>query len=445
MNPATDRANLHAFVTELAFDDLPRDVVAQAQRCLLDLIGVAAAGSRTPLAHIVVRHAATQLASVERGARILFDGRVASAAGAAFAGASTIDAFDAHDGHVLTKGHAGVAVLPALLAYVDAGMGPSMQGRELITALVVGYEVATRAGISLHSSVADYHCSGAWNALAAAAVGCRLLRLDQRQMQHALGIAEYLGPRGQMLRVCASPTMLKDGSGWGAHAGVTAALLAQDGFTGAPALTTMRGEGPPLWDDLRERWRICEQYFKPYPVCRWAQPAIEAALALRSTHAFDTDGIAGITVETFREAIVLAAESGYPRTTEEAQYSLAYPIAAALALGRLGAEEVSPSMFDDARLKRLASLVRMTDDAAFSRAFPAQRWARLRIALSDGRSIESEPAFARGGAESPLSDDMLRAKYHALADPIVGLERALFIAQRVDELAAESAALPSLL
>src|SRR5450759_2491749 len=102
-------ADLPAFARELKFADLPRDVVAQAQRCLLDLIGVAAAGSRTSTATIVNGFAAAQMCSRDAGARMLFDGRRVSIAGAAFAGASTIDAFDAHDGHRLTKGHVGVA------------------------------------------------------------------------------------------------------------------------------------------------------------------------------------------------------------------------------------------------------------------------------------------------------------------------------------------------
>ena len=156
------------------------------------------------------------------GARILLDGRRASPAGAAFAGASTIDAFDAHDGHPLTKGHAGVAVLPALFAVADAEGGGD--GRDLLVALVLGYEVAIRAGIALHASVPDYHTSGAWNALGCAAVAARLLGLSADATRHALGIAEYHGPRSQMMRCIDHPTMVKDGSGWGAFAGVTRGL-----------------------------------------------------------------------------------------------------------------------------------------------------------------------------------------------------------------------------
>jgi len=116
-------AGAAALARELEFDALPDDVVRMALRCLLDLIGVAAAGARTPAAAIVNAYASTQMCGRDREARILFDGRRASLAGAAFAGAATIDAIDAHDGHVLTKGHAGVALLPALLAYIDGGIG----------------------------------------------------------------------------------------------------------------------------------------------------------------------------------------------------------------------------------------------------------------------------------------------------------------------------------
>src|SRR5437660_272757 len=127
-----------------------------------------------------------------------------------------------------------------------------------------------------------------------AAVAARHFAFDAATIRHALGVAEYFGPRGQILRACDSPTMVKDGSGWGAHVGLTAALLARDGFTGAPALTVERDDARAFWSDLGRRWRIREQYFKAYPVCRWAQPAIEAALDLQRSHRFAADDIATI-------------------------------------------------------------------------------------------------------------------------------------------------------
>ena len=106
--------NLTNFIHQLRFQDLPEHVVTQARRCVLDLLGVAAGGTQTPLSQIIRRHAVRHLASSDQKARILFDGRSVSIAGAALAGGMTIDSLDAHDGHVLTKGHAGVAVLLAI-------------------------------------------------------------------------------------------------------------------------------------------------------------------------------------------------------------------------------------------------------------------------------------------------------------------------------------------
>jgi 2-methylcitrate dehydratase PrpD len=439
-------ADVPAFVRGLAFDDLPGDVVEQAQRCLVDLIGVAAAGSRTKAAAIANTYAATQLCGRDRGARILFDGRRASLAGAAFAGATTIDALDAHDGHVLTKGHAGVAILPALLALADAGdPGPAIDGREFLACLVAGYEVATRAGIALHATAPDYHCSGAWNSLGCAAVAARLLGFDAETTREALGVAEYFGPRGQILRACDAPTMVKDGSGWGAHVGVTAALLARDGFTGAPALTIERDDATAFWSDLGTRWRIREQYFKAYPVCRWAQPAVEAALALQRAHGFAATDVASVTIESFREAITLGSACAVARTTEQAQYSLPFPVAAALVWGDIGAREVSEPTLADPRVVRLQGAMTLVEDRAFSERFPAERWARVHVALADGRVLVSAPERARGNPENPLDAAELRRKYLALSEPALGARRAARIEQAAHGLSSDQSALPALL
>jgi 2-methylcitrate dehydratase PrpD len=442
-------ADVPAFVRGLSFDRLPDEVVASARRSLLDLIGVAAAGSRTRAAAIAGAYAATQLCGSDRSARILFDGRRAGLAGAAFAGATAIDALDGHDGHPLIKGHAGAALLPALLALVDGALpgepASELDGREFLACLVLGYEIATRAGIALHASVSDFHCSGAFNALGCAAIAARLLGFDDARTRDALGAAEYFGPRGQILRVCNSPTMVKDGSGWGAQVGMTAALLARDGFTGAPALTVERQDVARFWNDLGTRWRIREQYFKAYPVCRWAQPAVEAALVLQREHGFAADEIATISVESFREAVELGSQCSMPRTTDEAQYSLSFPVAAALVFGVIGAREVDAFGLGDARIARLVDATEAVEDAGFSRRFPAERWARVRIALADGRRLASKPAQARGSAENPLTDGELRQKYRSLAEPVLGPARTARIEGSVDTLAGDRGALRNLL
>jgi 2-methylcitrate dehydratase PrpD len=277
------------------------------------------------------------------------------------------------------------------------------------------YEVAIRAGIALHASVPDYHTSGAWNALGCAALASRLLRLGHDATSHALGIAEYHGPRSQMMRCIDHPTMLKDGSGWGAFPGVSAAYLAADGFTGAPAITMEAAEQAELWSDLGARWRILELYFKPHPVCRWAQPAIEAGLALMREAALDPERIAAVEVETFDAAVRLGTRP--PATTEEAQYALGFPLAAALARGRLAAGEIAGDGLRDARVLRFLKRIRLIERSDFTRRFPAERVAVVRIRRDDGAIVASGPTVARGDPDAPLGDDELRSKFRSLTMP----------------------------
>ena len=429
-----------AFARGLHFDDLPGDVVRQARRCLLDLAGVAAAGTTTPVSGLVRDYVADQMGGGKRSARMLFDGRRAGLAGAALSGATTIDSVDGHDGHPLTKGHAGVAVLPALLAFVDGDphARERCDGRELLTSIVLGYEIATRAGIALHASAPSFHSSGAWNAIAAAAIGARLLGLPEAATRHALGIAEYWGPRGEILRVCDYPTMLKDGSSAGAQAGVAAALLATQGYTGAPALTI---EGAPVattWGDLGERWRIREQYFKPWPVCRWAQPAMQAALALARTYEIGADDVAEVVIESFAEAVALGSRCPVPTATDEAQYSITWPVAAALVYGDVGVEALCH--VTDARVARLLSAIRLVEAPDLSQRFPAERYARVTLTLRDGRVLASPATAAHGSAEDPMSDAEIDAKYAAYAAPILGAPRASRIAATIAGLPDDAAA-----
>ncbi|TAL84179.1 MAG: MmgE/PrpD family protein [Candidimonas sp.] len=429
------------FIHQLEFDQLPDAVIAQTSRCVLDLCGVAAGGVTTQLSEIIRGHAAENFCSSGVSARMLFDGRRVSGPGAALAGGMTIDSLDAHDGHVLTKGHVGVTVFPVLLALADCGRVNT--GREFLAGLAMGYEVATRAGIALHRTACDYHTSGAWNALAAAALGARALGLDRCATREALGIAEYHGPRSQMMRCIDHPTMVKDGSGWGAMAGLSAAYLARSGFTGAPALTIEDPGVQDIWADLGSRWLILDQYFKPYPVCRWAQPAVEAALALRRKHNLNVADIRQVSVSTFHQASRLATR--FPKTTEQAQYSLPFSVAIALSRGMLGAKEVGVEALADAQALRLSSCMQVLEHEEYNQRFPAQRWAEVAFELQDGTHLYSAARTARGDPETAASDTEIAGKFSDLAVPVLGEVRAEDIRNGVAELAEDNQSLPRLL
>lgn len=401
------------FINETRFEDLPKPMIHEALRCLVDTVGVAVGGSQTQLSQIIHSHAARQFGGSD--ATLWQDGRTVSAAGAALANGMTIDALDAHDGHKLTKGHVGCGVVPGLIAMMQAEGKTDAQ--ELLTSIVIGYEIGTRAGIALHATACDYHTSGAWIALATAALGARQLGLTTAQTREALGTAEYHGPRSQMMRCIDAPTMVKDGSGWGAMGGVSAAYLAQDGFTGAPAISMEDPEVSSFWDDLGQNWYVAQQYIKLYPVCRWAQPAAEGALALVRDHGVTPDQIATIKVETFHEAKRLNA---IPTNTEQAQYSLPFSVAAALVRGTIGVPEVTEDGLSDPQILALAKCVEISETDKFNAAFPARRFARVHLHLKSGQILSSETTEAQGDPENKVSDDVIWDKFRTLTTPVLG-------------------------
>jgi 2-methylcitrate dehydratase PrpD len=399
------------FIHETTWNDLPENVRHQARRCLLDTLGAGISGRATALSQITHDFAAAVFAG--KGAHLWLDGREVSPPGAALANGMTMDSLDVHDGHCLTKGHAGAAVVPSLFAALGLKSPATGSGKDLLTDLVVGYEVALRAGMALHASACDYHTSGAWNGIGSAAVTARRLGLDIEKTRHALGIAEYHGPRSQMMRCIDHPTMVKDGSGWGAMAGVSAALLAQNGFTGAPALTVESEEVREIWGHLGSRWQFTGQYFKPHAVCRWAQPSVEAALKLQQNHGLNLDRVQQIRVFTFHEAVRLSCR--FPRSTEEAQYSLPFPLAAALVFGRLGVSQLSGPALTNPAVLKLSNCVKLIEDEAFSRRFPGKRFARVEIETLEGEVFDSGEVEANWEATNPPTDQALREKFRWLA------------------------------
>jgi 2-methylcitrate dehydratase PrpD len=413
--------NLPRFLKNLGWDDLPLPVQERVRFLLLDLLGTGLAGSGTELHRAVLRYARRNLTGGR--ARALFTDAALSPEGAALVGGMTIDAIDAHDGHRLTKGHVGCGLLPALLAALeDAGRsvgGREITGTEFLTLLVAGYEIGSRAGIALHATAPDYHTSGAWNAVNCAALTAHVLGLDDEAFGHALGIAEYHGPRSQMMRVIAHPTMLKDGSGWGAIAGVSAAYLALEGFTGAPAITILGPDVAGVWDDFGAQWHVMQQYIKGFPVCRWAQPATQAALDLVVQHKLCADEIEAVEVHSFREGLALCRT--VPDTTEVAQYSIGWPVAAALTRGKIGVAEISQSAFDAFDLRAMLARITYFENAQMNARFPAERFAVVRLKLQSKGWVESPWTTAKGDPETAYSTAEISEKFFQLGADVSGL------------------------
>jgi len=402
------------FILNTTFDDHSTRVIDTAKLNILDTLGIAVGGHGTKLSEII-----RSLAVEEFGGEcpMLFDGRTASTSGVALAAGMLIDSLDGHDGFNPAKGHIGAPLLSALL---PVARSLNASGREFLNAVIIGYEVGARVSVAQHATCPDYHTSGSWGAVAAAAAASRLMGFDRETIRHAIGIAEYHGPRSQMMRCIDHPTMLKDGAGWGAMTGVSAVKLASKGFTGAPAITVE--SAPEFWADLGERSYILEQYYKPYPVCRWAQGPIEGVLALRREHNLNSDMVEQISVTTFHESVRLALNA--PTNTEEAQYSTSYPCAVAMVRGTVTPEDIADETLSDPEILRLSKSLTMTESTWANEKFPQERFAKVTLSLRDGRELESDWVEPIWDAKHPPAKEELVNKYRDIAMPVLGTQRA---------------------
>lgn len=422
-------ARVVEYVLKERLDRLPEAVLAQGRRCLLDLAGATLAGCRARGAAILTEFVLASMAGAPEAA-VLRSGRRVPAPSAALANGFMTNALDIDDGYRAIVGHPGAVLFPAILAVAER---QGATGAALLEALVVGYEVGIRAGLVMRPHYGLFHCSGSWGAIGAAAACGRLLGLDAGRLAHALGIAEAHAPLLPTLREVAHPAMTKDGVAWGAFVGVSAALLAERGFTALPSVFGDERFDAPV-ATLGERYEILHVYFKPYPCCRWFQPAIHGVTTLVGRHAIRPERIARIEVATFRAA--LDARVRAPRSQEEAEYSLPYCVAAVAVHGELGPRQVSEGGWEDPRVLDLAQRIDLALAPDLDARFPAEALARVAIVTHDGARVESEVLPARGGPEDPLTPAEIRAKFGRLVDGTLTPAAAAALAAAVETIEA---------
>jgi 2-methylcitrate dehydratase PrpD len=404
---STGRAVAFAHEASLAATEPP--VAESVRQRVLDTLAATTAGYRMPGVDVTRAYACDEHAG---GAAPLIDGsgRRLSVAGATLANATAANTLDIDDGHRGVKGHPAAVVVPAAFA---AGAEADATVGEVLDAVYVGYELAVRAGLAIHATDGVYTGTGSWGAVGAAAAVARCRDLSSAVTAHALGTAEYHAPRTPIMRGVERPGMTKDGIGWGAYTGVAATDLASRGFTGSG--TVFDETTVSVTDGLGERHHVTRGYLKPYPCCRWAQPGVDAVLALESAHDIDPAAVDAIRVRTFAEATHIGTR--HPESIEAAEYSYPYPVAVALVHGRLTPTELLAFADGDSAVERLADAVTLTVDDEIDERFPQECLARVEVVTGE-RTYESSVTRPRGSRNRPLSSARQRAKVERLCAPM---------------------------
>ena len=378
------------FITGITWEQLPPAVQRQARMATLDTLGATLAGTLTPVSRITTDLAVKTWPGDE--ATVLLQGQRASAVGAAFANGYAANGLDIDDCAIYTKGHPGAQVFPTALALAESlGLG----GAEMLTGLVVGYEVAHRAARIWHATHDVYQACGSWGAVACAAVAAHLLGLTPEQTQQGLGIAEYHAPNLPMMRDIDHPAMVKHGIGWGAMSGILSAQLASRGFSAIPSLFGF--ERVQDWvSDVGQNYIMVEGLaWKRYACCAWVHAALRGAELLVKEHDFRAEEVAHIRVEAFREAVRLGVE--LPTTTEEAQFNMAWPLAALLTDGEVGPEQMLEHGLGNRKIQHLAQRIEAVETEELNELYhmavrgdPQGKYASMvTITLQDGTALNS--------------------------------------------------------
>ena len=406
------------FIIDTNWDKLPENIQHQAKRCMMDTLGAMVAGYSTPVADLMSSFVKEQFRGDD--ATILVQGSKVSASGAALVNGFANNALDIDDGYRNVKGHPGACILPVILAAGE--MELHVTGQEFLTALVVGYEVAIRAGLIRHATYETYHSSGSWGSIGGAAAAGKLLGLPRKKLCHALGASEYHAPIAPMMKSIELPGMGKDSVGWGCMVAMMSVIMADKGFTGIN----------PIFDDSpEEKWinslgqsyEIMNVYFKPYSACRWAQPGVEGALTIMTENRLNYENIKQIKVFTFKESAALSTR--YPQNTEEAQYNIAFPIAAALLDGELGPSQIlAPRLFEK-DIQKMMDKIQIIAEERFQKEFPAKAESQVEITTSNGSVFPSRVMSAKWDTHSTLpTDKELENKFLWLTVPVIGKAKA---------------------
>jgi len=416
---------LSDFCASLKYESLPADVVNKTKQCMLDFI----ANVYGSLELEAVKGAIDYIQSLGTGgtATALGCGFKTDIHNAAFINGTTAEAIEAQDGLRFGGNHPGTAVIPAALALGDE---TGATGKDVIAAIVAGYEAANRAAASMHPhhTLSGFLPTGTCGTIGAAVATGSLREYGPEKMLNSLSNAGYLMPLSLAEQLMGGHTIKIVQGGQAALAGMMAAGLAGVGLTGTPymlegtaleggftQITTKKTGGQPVFeritDRLGEHYSIMDIYFKPYTACRHTHGSAQAVLELNKEKEIDVGNIDKVDVFTYGIAtIAVGKEMPDNGTIVSAQFSIPYVVAACLMDGKLGPEQLTEKRLSDRKLIALSRKVHVSGDDELNKLYPGKTASRVKITMKSGEAIQKQVDIPIGDPRDPMDDSRLAEK-----------------------------------
>ena len=397
---------LENFILNTRYEQLPEAVRERLIGCLIDLVGALAVGA-------VSEQFEAGLKLAERAFGCGDIAVIGSEKRFGFIGAATAmghssNAYDIDDGHNITRAHPGTSFIGGLLA---AAYEKDISKSELLAAMLVAYETTVRIGAAIMDYYKFAHSSGTFGAVGVAAGVGRIYGFTKEELNNVLSVAEFNAPLVPGIRSVEYPSMNKDGVPFGVMVGALAVLETMSGFTGNKNLLES-DEYSHYLDDLGEKYQVMDLYFKPYPCCRWAHPAIDACTSLMREQGISHDDIERVVIKTFERATLLSKIE--PKSADEAQYNIAYPVATAIVRGTFGIEHVQDESLSDGRVLDMMKKLSFEVDGELDSLFPKRRICRAEIYTKAGDMYVSANCEPSGEAHENIGIEWLSLKFNRI-------------------------------
>jgi 2-methylcitrate dehydratase PrpD len=425
-----DRSNAPAYLRALAefaattrIDDLPARALERTRWVIADCLPVIAAGMQTDeMRAFVAGHMAHAAAG---NAWIIGARRRGAALDAALLNGTAGTWLELDEGSTHAKGHPGIQIVPAALAVAQERRLP---GGALLTAVALGYEISSR--INRAARVREIvHPHGTFGVIGAAVAIGRMLDFTPAQMLTLLNVAAAMPMASSYRTLADGATVRNIYTGHSGYMGQIAVRLVQSGFSGErDGVATTFGEilGEQLDRDaalagLGREWMVADGYFKLHPTARSIQSAIDALedlMAKAPPGGIDAARISRITVDTYRLAAAKAQK--IVNNSFGAKFSIPFAVATILHHGRSSLDAFGDAAVANPAIRALALRVEVTENAAYTAAYPQQQICDLEVFRDDGITFQGRCTTTKGEPDNPVREDELLRKFYELGEPVWG-------------------------
>jgi 2-methylcitrate dehydratase PrpD len=431
--PAITR-KLAGFVAGIAYDALPAEVRERAKWLVTDMVGIALRARHDAESTPALLAAVDRLGLAQGSATVIGDARSCSPTGAAMVNGTLAHSLDFDDTHAPGSIHPSAPIVPAALAAAEM---TGASGRDLVAAIVAGYEVQIRLSLALVPKEhydRGFHPTATCGVFGAAAAAGRVFGLSADAIAHAFGIA--------LSQAAGSMQFLVDGAwtkrshvGHAAMSGLIAASLAREGFHGAveafegkAGFLRAYAPNPILENAVAGLGRVYETMaiaVKPYPACRYSHAAIDALLELRAAHGLKWEDVEAVEVGLPQTGWKIIgdpeADKQQPKNVVEGQFSMAFVAAVALREGAMQWDHYARHIRDPKTLA-LCKRVRAVVDPSAETEFPRYMSGVVRV-RAGGKAFEKFVRVAKGEPENFVTAAELRSKFDGLVAPYLGDRR----------------------